>query len=185
MTPFAGIEIVVGVGDCKVASAPARTLSTYALGSCIALVVYDWRSSMGGLLHIMLPDSSIDREKAGTKPFVYADTGVPALFRRLDELGCSKHSLRCCVTGGASMMLDSAHFEIGKRNYLAVKKMLWRQGVFTDHEDVGGNESRSVRLDLETGRIDLRKGGAPERILLSAGMNMIGKGNYETRSSGR
>ena len=83
------------------------------------------------------------------------------------------------------MMLDSSHFEIGKRNYLAVKKMLWRHGVFTDQEDVGGNESRSVRLDLETGRIDLRTGGAPQRTLLSPGMNMIGKGNYETRSSGR
>ncbi len=181
MTPAAGGEIVVGVGDCRVAAPPSGFLSTYALGSCIALVVFDWKTGIGGLLHLMLPDSSIDPTRATTNPFVYADTGVPKLFRKLEELGCSKHSLRCCVTGGASMMADSSHFEIGKRNYLAIKKLLWRMGVFADHEDVGGNESRSVRLDLATGRIDLRKGASRERVLMSAGINLVGKGMDDAR----
>jgi chemotaxis protein CheD len=101
-----GAEIVVGVGDCKIAAFPATTLSTYALGSCIAMVIYDWKSRIGGLLHVMLPDSSIDRARAGTNPYVYVDTGVPALFRRMEEMGCAKQRLRCCITGGASMMAD-------------------------------------------------------------------------------
>jgi chemotaxis protein CheD len=173
-------EVVVGVGDCKVACLPAPTLSTYALGSCIALVTYDWKSRIGGLLHLMLPDSSIDRARAASNPFVYVDTGVPALFRRLEELGCAKARVRCCIIGGASMMADSAHFEIGKRNYLALKKTLWRNGIFIDQEDVGGTESRSVRLDLATGRIDLRKGGARERVFAPAGINLTGRfGNDE------
>jgi len=181
MTIPAASEVVVGVGDCRVAAPPAGSVSTYALGSCLALVVYDWRLRVGGLLHVMLPDSSIDPAKAGTNPFVYVDTGVPRLFRRLEELGCSKHSVRCCVTGGASMMADSSHFEIGKRNYLALKKTLWRLGVFADHEDVGGTESRSVRLDLESGRIDLRKGARAERVLMPAAINLMGRGANDTR----
>ncbi|HZL57370.1 MAG TPA: chemotaxis protein CheD [Bryobacteraceae bacterium] len=170
-----GTEIVVGMGDCRVAGLPALTLSTYALGSCIAVVVYDWKSKLGGLLHVMLPDSSMDRARAGLNPYVYVDTGVPALFRRLRELGSSKGGARCCIAGGASMMADSAHFEIGKRNYLALKKSLWKMGVFVDQEDVGGSESRSVRLDLETGRVDLRKGTGEGRILAPAGIGLTGR----------
>jgi chemotaxis protein CheD len=177
-----GGEIVVGVGDCKVACFPAATLTTYALGSCIAVVTYDWKSRIGGLLHLMLPDSSIDRSRAVSNPFVYVDTGVPALFRKLDELGCAKARVRCCITGGASMMADSAHFEIGKRNYLALKKTLWRNGIFIDQEDVGGTESRSVRLDLATGQIDLRKGGARERVFAPAGINLTGRFANDARS---
>ena len=73
------------------------------------------------------------------------------------------------------MIAESAYFEIGKRNVLALKKVLWRNGIFVDREDVGGTESRSVRLDLATGRIDLRTGGARERILAPAGINLTGR----------
>ena len=73
------------------------------------------------------------------------------------------------------MMADSAHFEIGKRNYLALKKAFWRHGIFVDREDVGGNESRSVKLDLGSGRIDMRKGGAREQVFVPAGINVIGR----------
>jgi chemotaxis protein CheD len=175
MQPLNGPEIVVGVGDCKIASFPAGSLSTYALGSCIALIAYDWKNKTGGLLHVMLPDSAIDKLPVAANPFVYVDTGVPELFRRLSAAGCGKHTIRCCIVGGASMMADSAHFEIGKRNYLALKKSFWRHGIFVDREDVGGNESRSVRLDLGSGRIDLRKGGAREQVFVPAGISVIGR----------
>jgi chemotaxis protein CheD len=175
MTHGTGREIVVGVGDCKVAAFPAICLSTYALGSCIAVVTYDWKSRIGGLLHFMLPDSSIDPDRAKSNPFVYVDTGVPELFRQLQEMGCARKRVRCCIAGGASMMGESAHFEIGKRNYLALKRVLWRNGIFIDREDIGGTESRSVRLDIATGRIDLRTGGARERIFAPAGINLTGR----------
>lgn len=177
-------EIVVGVGDCKIAALPATTLSTYALGSCIAIVTYDWKQRIGGLLHVMLPDSSIDRNRTGSNPFMYVDTGVPALFQAMEELGCRKQRLRCCMAGGASMMADSSHFEIGKRNHLALKKILWRNGIFIDQEDVGGTESRSVRLDLATGRIDLRKGGGRARIFAPAGINLTGRPANDASSAG-
>jgi len=171
----AGSEVVVGVGDCRIAFLPAGSLSTYALGSCIAVVTYDWKTRVGGLLHFMLPDSTIDPNRAAVNPFVYADTGLPALFRMMEEAGSTRKRVRCCITGGASMMADSTHFETGKRNYLALRKVLWRNGIFIDREDVGGNESRSVRLDLATGRIDLRTGSEKSRIFAPAAIGLMGR----------
>jgi chemotaxis protein CheD len=172
-----GPECVVGVGDCRVAAflpeGRFASLGTYALGSCIAVVAYDWRARAGGLLHIMLPDSTNDPARATSNPYVYADTGVPALFQALSQIGGTRTKTRCCIVGGASMMADSAHFEIGKKNYLAVRKSLWKLGIFVDQEDVGGKDTRSVRLDLDTGRVDLRKGTARQTILAPARINLV------------
>jgi chemotaxis protein CheD len=187
MRAVRGAEIIVGVGDCRVAGfetgGPAL-LATYALGSCIAVVAYDWKTRVGGLLHVMLPDSSIDTARAGLNPFVYVDTGVPELFRLIQELGAARQRIRCCLAGGAAMMADSAHFEIGKRNYLALKKSFWKLGVFIDREDVGGSESRSVRLDLETGRIDLKKGSGQGTVLAPAAVHLIGRNLPDERIAG-
>ncbi|MDE3197753.1 MAG: chemotaxis protein CheD [Acidobacteriota bacterium] len=173
----AGGECVVGVGDCRVAvfnqEGGFASLGTYALGSCIAVIAYDWRAKAGGLLHVMLPESAMDLARAAGNPYVYADTGVPALFRALAEIGGTRTKTRCCIAGGASMMAGSSHFEIGKKNYLAVRKSLWKLGMLVDREDVGGAETRSVRLDLETGRVDLRKGTARGTILAPARINLI------------
>lgn len=171
-------EIVVGVGDCRIAAWPVRAVTTYALGSCIAVIAWDWKLRLGGLLHVMLPDSSIDRPVLGVagNPFLYVDTGVPELLRRLEAGGASKSRLRCCMAGGANMMADSTSFEIGKRNHMAIKKAFWRAGIFVDNEDVGGNESRSVRLDLGTGQVHLRKGMAPGRVLAPGRIQVLAEG---------
>lgn len=167
--------IVVGIGERRIASPPAVSVATYALGSCVAVVAWDWKLRVGGLLHAMLPDSSIDPVKARANPSIFVDTGVPALLRDLVERGSAKKQLRWCLAGGANMMADSSHFEIGKRNYLALKKAFWRLGVFIDQEDMGGTESRSVRLDLQTGRIDLRKSAGRELILVHGALSCFGR----------
>jgi len=174
MTPDG--RIIVGVGDCRIARLPTPTIATYALGSCIAVIAYDWRRKTGGLLHVMLPDSSLDPKKAAINPYVYADTGVPALLREMDSMGSPKTQLRWSLAGGARMMADSSHFAIGKRNHMALKKIFWQLGMFVEHEDIGGEESRSVWLDLRTGRIDLRKGTSVEQVL-ARGVLSFEKGN--------
>lgn len=158
--------IVVGIGEHRVATAPALWVATYALGSCVAVVAWDRELRIGGMLHAMLPDSSIDPAKARSRPGVFVDTGVPALLRDLSARGSSKKQLRWCLAGGSKMFADASHFEIGRRNHLALKKILWRLGVFIDQEDMGGVESRSIRLDLLTGRVDLRKSGGREETLM-------------------
>lgn len=164
--------IVVGIGECRTGRPPTGALSTYALGSCFAVVAWDWKLKLGGLLHVMLPDSSADRTKALIRPYLYVDTGVPALLGALTTRGSSKKHLRWCIAGGAAMMADSTHFEIGKRNHLALRKVLSSLGIFVDQEDTGGSQSRSVKLDLRTGQIDLRKGMGPEEILIRASVSV-------------
>ena len=153
----------VGIGDCRVSNAAETVLATYALGSCIAVVIYDPVAAVGGLLHFMLPESALNPVKAAQNPFMFADTGVPLLFRGACELGAEKRRLVVRVAGGAQVMDDGGVFNIGKRNHQALRKILWKAGVMIHAEEVGGTQSRTVRLEVGTGRFWVREPGRAER----------------------
>jgi len=155
--------LVVQVADCQVSKDPEGALTTYALGSCIAVAIHDAAAGVGGLLHLMLPESAIDRAKAQANPYMFADTGIPLLFRNAYEIGAEKRRLTVRLAGGAQVMDENGVFNIGKRNYLAVRKILWKAGVLVSAEDVGGNISRTVRLDVGSGKFWLRTPGEAER----------------------
>jgi chemotaxis protein CheD len=160
-------SLVVGIGDCLVSDDPKSTLITYALGSCIAVVIHDPVTNVGGLLHYMLPESILDENKARQRPYMFADTGIPLLFQNAYRLGAVKSRLDVTVLGGAQVMDISETFNIGKRNHLALRKIFWKAGVLVRHEDVGGTLSRTVRLEIASGRVVLRH-GQTEQILSSA-----------------
>jgi chemotaxis protein CheD len=107
----------------------------------------------------MLPDSSIDPERARTNPYMFADTGIPLLLDRLYQGGASKRRLVLHAVGAASMLDPKGVFEIGKRNHLAVRKILWKTGILLQGEAVGGDESRTLRLEIGTGRLWFQQGG--------------------------
>jgi chemotaxis protein CheD len=151
--------LTVGVGDCKVSAGADSVLTTYALGSCIAVAIYDPVASVGGLLHFMLPESSLNREKAQENPFMFADTGVPLLFHAAYDLGAEKRRMVVHVAGGAQVVDVKGVFDIGKRNQLALRKILWKAGVMIRAEQIGGTESRTVKLDVATGRFWIRRPG--------------------------
>lgn len=153
---------VVGIADCKVSRDTTDQLVTYALGSCIAVVLYDPASKVGGMLHYMLPESGLDKKKAGETPYMFADTGVPLLFQRVCGLGAEKKKLIVRIAGGAQVMDSGGVFNIGKRNHLAVKKLLWKEGVLVHAENVGGNVSRTVRMEVNDGKMLIREPGVPE-----------------------
>ncbi|HSW51039.1 MAG TPA: chemotaxis protein CheD [Bryobacteraceae bacterium] len=158
-------SLVVGVGDCLVSNDPEGVLVTYALGSCIALMIHDPVAGVGGLLHFMLPESSLDRTKAQQNPFMFADTGIPKLFRTAYELGAEKRRMQVAAAGGAQVLDSEGMFNIGKRNHLAMRKILWKAGVMVHAEDVGGTTSRTVRLEVASGRMLLRGAGEKEMPL--------------------
>jgi chemotaxis protein CheD len=134
---------------------------TYALGSCIAVAVYDPAAKVGGLLHYMLPDSTLDAEKARQTPGMFADTGIPLLFKTCYRMGADKKRMVVKVAGGASILDDSNFFRIGQKNIMAMRKLFWNNNVLIDAEDTGRNYNRTVRLDLGTGKVLIKRAGGP------------------------
>jgi chemotaxis protein CheD len=173
--------VVVGMGDCKVTGEPVEMV-TFALGSCIAVVIWDPVARVGGMLHFMLPDSSVDRETQGrANPYRYADTGTPLLFRRAYEMGAEKRRLQVRLAGGANVVDSGGVFNIGKRNHAAVRKILWKAGVLVHGEEVGGTVSRTVRLDVSTGRCTVHEPSGVARELRAGAAVPAPAGGTECR----
>jgi chemotaxis protein CheD len=156
------VKQIVGVADMKVSNKPEDFIVTYSLGSCIGLVLYDPVARVGGMLHYMLPESSIDKEKAGARPYMFADSGIPRLFKATYKLGAVKQRMRIYVAGGAEILDQKGFFNIGKRNYMALKKMFFKNHVIINKQNVGGNVNRTVRLEIETGDIYVKTSGSKE-----------------------
>lgn len=151
--------LTVDIADLKVSADPSVVMTTYALGSCIAVILHDPVRRVGGMLHYMLPLSTVSPEKARETPGMFADTGVPLLFERMYALGCRKPDLVVRVAGGGTLHDDRGTFDIGQRNYTILRKMFWKVGVLIAAEDVGGRVSRTARLVVATGEVIIRSGG--------------------------
>ena len=159
-------SLVVGISDCKVSRDPEAVLVTYALGSCIAVALYDPAAKVGGLLHYMLPESAIDAAKAEQNPFMFADTGIPRLMETIRGLGGEPKRAVVRLAGGAQVLDSEGVFQIGKRNYLAARRILWKEGILIAAEAVGGELSRTTRLEVATGRMWVHESSGVERELL-------------------
>lgn len=148
-------RIVVGVGDLAVSNHQSAILSTYALGSCIGVVVFDPVARCGGILHMMLPESMVSPQKALTQPAMFADTGLPLLFRELAGLKAERTRIKVFVAGGASVIGGQDPFRIGERNTRSTLDFLNTHRVPITEVDTGGSHSRTVHLDLSTGKVQL------------------------------
>jgi chemotaxis protein CheD len=162
-------KLVVGVGGFVVSNDSNAILTTYSLGSCLGITIYDPVSRTGGLLHTMLPDSSINVEKAVSQPGMFVDTGVPALFRAAYELKAEKHRVQICVAGGAQFLDQSGYFNIGQRNCEAFRDLLRQHNLIVQAQQVGGLVSRTLHLHLTTGEVRLRTSGQLEETILFRG----------------
>ncbi len=162
-------KIVVGVGEVGVSNNPGALLTTYALGSCLGVTIFDPVTRTGGLLHTMLPDSSINLTKARQQPGMFMDTGLPALFRAAYGLKADKHRVQICVAGGAQVMDQGAVFNIGQRNYAAFAAIIREHGLKLQAEHVGGLVSRTMTLNLANGEVRLKIGGTAGEIVLFQG----------------
>ena len=154
-------DVTVAMAALQVTADPADRLVTYALGSCLGVAIYDPVARVGGLLHAMLPLSTLDAAKARANPALFVDTGVPALFRACYALGASKSRLVVKVAGGAAAAAPDApdQFQIGRRNLLTLRQLLWKNGVLVQAQDVGGHQlSRTMALDVGDGTVSLKMG---------------------------
>ena len=149
-------ELVIGVGDGGVSRDADAMLITYALGSCIALMLHDPVARVAGMVHYMLPESPESQSEQNARPCKFADTAIPFLLRAAVAHGADKRRLVLFAAGGAQMMSDNSIFNVGKRNCLALRKALWKFGLVAHAEDIGGTVVRTVRMEVGSGRVWLQ-----------------------------
>jgi chemotaxis protein CheD len=156
----------VGVADIKISDDVEDLLITYALGSCLGITVYDFRMKRGALLHCMLPESGIDREKAAGNPCVYVDSGMKAMLDNFHRKGSHKRDLIVRVAGGSSSKLNEEEdfFQIGRRNFVSLRKYLWDEGLMLQAYDVGGYGSRTVTLEIANGKMIIKSQGSLKEL---------------------
>ena len=155
---------VIGISDMMVSNSTGETLITYSLGSCLGVVIYDPVAKVAGLLHSMLPLSKIDPQKAKASPYMFVDTGVPLLFKEAFKLGAEKQRLVVKAVGCSSLLDEKGFFKIGERNFTVLRKLLWKNNILIEKQDIGGNCSRTVKISVEHGGVVIKSGGI-ERAL--------------------
>lgn len=151
--------LVVGVADMVASNDPGVEVVTYSLGSCLGIIVYEPERRVGGLLHVMLPDSNIDPVKATGTPHMFVDTGLPRLFRAVYNLGADRSKVIIKAAGGAQFLDPGGVFNIGERNQAALIQLLGRNGFQLQARDLGGVCSRTVRLDMASGTVTIQSPG--------------------------
>ncbi len=147
---------------------PGSVVKTLGLGSCVAVVFLDPLHRLVGLVHVALPDSGIDPKKALDQPGYFADTGIQSLYRMFRDRGYRAESktLRVLLIGGSQVLESNEGFNIGKRNILACKKVLGAMGLVAMEEELGGDISRSVKVESDTGTVVISSPGLPDKIIV-------------------
>ena len=155
---------MIDVSDAKASSNPVDILATYSLGSCIAVCLYDPAAHVGGILHYQLPNSTGDDSRGKSNPFMYADTGMKKLIGKLLSMGANKKRMQVKIAGGAAMDTGPKGFNIGKRNHLAIRKIMWNNSMFIDAEDVGGSSPRNVYMNIANGGVTVKSNGLETKL---------------------
>jgi chemotaxis protein CheD len=157
-------SIIVKVSDARISTDRQSMLVTYSLGSCIAVSLFDPEIKIGGMIHYQLPDSKMNEERARRDPFMFADTGLNLLINEMTKMGANKKRLSIKAAGGAAMKTGPAGFDIGKRNFLSLRKVLWQCGIMMHGQDLGGSNPRNMYLDIETGTVLVKSNGVERKL---------------------
>jgi chemotaxis protein CheD len=153
-------KIIIGIGEYKAGKNPL-ILVTLGLGSCVGVCLRDPSRGIGGLIHVMLPDSG---GKEVPKPGKYADSGIKIMLQEIQNSGGSVSKLEAKIAGGAAMFKTAGStMEVGKRNTEAIKKILGDLRIKLIAEDTGGSRARSIEYNLQTGILLIRKVGGGEK----------------------
>ncbi|MBN1694883.1 chemotaxis protein CheD [candidate division WOR-3 bacterium] len=155
-------EITVETGNIKVSNDSAA-LITGALGSCVAITLYDRKQKLGGMVHYILP-----LNPGGKKKAKYADTGIMLLLEKMMECNAKKKDIEAKMVGGAIMFeefMDDIESSIGKRNIKKGKEVLKDLGIKLVSQDTGGNYGRLVRFQLSDGKVYINSYKAGAKII--------------------
>ena len=157
--------IKVGMADLNVVKSP-DAITTLGLGSCVGVAVRDPVSKVGGLAHVMLPDSTAIRNNSNV--YKFADTGVEELVKQVVSAGATRSRLVAKIAGGAKMFAMNSNLsvvQVGARNVEAVKSKLKEMGIRLLSEDTGDSYGRTVIFYPETGDFVIKAVGKPEKTI--------------------
>ena len=158
--------IKVGIAQMDVVRVP-KTIRTSGLGSCVGVVLYDESTKTAGMIHVMLPDSTLGKVDS-LNVAKFADTGIEELISRLTKMGASRNSLVAKIAGGAQMFAFKSNndmLRIGDRNIEATKEKLKTEGIKIIAEDTGLNYGRTIEFYPETGELWVKSVGKQRKIL--------------------
>jgi chemotaxis protein CheD len=149
-------RLVIGIGEYAIAQSTAQIV-THALGSCIAVCLWDPQAQVGAMLHFLLPEAKVNPERAKRQPACFADTGIPLLVEAAVRGGLNRKRCRAFLVGGGSVGAGGG-MDVGKRNTLAARRLLWQQGLFVHKESIGGTAARTVIFSVADGHIQVTSG---------------------------
>ena len=157
--------IKVGIADLNIVKSP-DLITTIGLGSCVGIAIRDEQMKIGGLVHVMLPNSQEVKSNGNLAKF--ADTGIPELVRRLEMMGAVRSRMVAKIAGGATMFAFQSKSDlmgIGDRNVAATKTALKALNIPILAEDTGANYGRTVTFDPETGDYEVKAVGKPLKVI--------------------
>jgi chemotaxis protein CheD len=159
-------RVSVGIGQLAVSKDPREVLVAYGLGSCIGVTVWDPQAKVGGLVHVLLPDSE-GRKSDGKEPARFADTGIDMLVQKAIEAGAIPRHLLVKIAGGAAVLgpANAEKFKIGERNAEAVRQRLRKHGLNPVAAATGGVNGRTLEMHLATGKTYVRTAASPANEL--------------------
>ena len=158
-------RVVVGISDLAVTNSQNVILSTFALGSCVGVVLFDAVAHVGGLIHIMLPKAGAQRSKTHS-PYMFCDTGLPLFLKEALGLRGTRQRMRCALIGGASVNSSHNFFKIGEDNVLAVREFCRREQLKIVYEDTGGHTNRTIHFHVAKGLLSVKKPTVTDEIEL-------------------
>ena len=157
--------INIGIAEMGISDNPNDRLVAANLGSCIAVSAYDPGTNRGGMIHCLLPSSELEKSKTLDNPCMYVDTGVARMLQSLLDLGSKKRDLAIFAAGGAWMHDEHGFFDIGKKNFMVLKKLLAANNLQLRASDTGGEFSRTLTLDIGSGNISLKTNGETVQMI--------------------
>ncbi len=147
---------IVGIGDYAVSRSPEETIVTFALASCVAVTAYSPSIKAAGMIHIVLPAPTPNRE-GSLGPYYYATTGIPLMLNKMcSEYGCLKSELRVRLFGGANSIREKDVFKLGQKNIRMVEKVLKDMKLSYDSSETSGTLSRTLEMNVGTGMVAIK-----------------------------
>jgi chemotaxis protein CheD len=155
-----GARLVVGIGELAVSSSPDDVIVTHALGSCIAVCLWDPLVRVAGLLHFLLPEAKLNMDRARKQPATFADSGIALLFQTAYTRGVDKKRCVVRLVGGAEVagLQGVAALNVGQRNLFVARQILSQNGVLVAGESTGGTIPRTVNLRASDGVVEVSSG---------------------------